>query len=85
MKIIATSTITTSTGFVVEIYPAAHRMDDHVLSPHNGKRISKIIAPDGSSMMRLTDEAETIYDGLSDDARNVIDTMSDEQAAELGI
>ena len=76
-------TTTTSTGFVIEIFPPAYRMENHTLSIHNGKAIRKITAPDGTFRLQLNDENFTIWDGFSDDAHKLIDAMSDAQFAEL--
>jgi len=76
-------TTTTSTGFTIEILAPAHRMEDHPMSIHNGKAIRKITAPDGSRKVQINDENFTIWDGFSDEAREMIDAMTDEQFAEL--
>ena len=76
-------TTTTSTGFTIEIIAPAHRMEDHTLSDHNGKAIRKITAPDGTHRLWLNDENSTIWDGFSDEAHELINSMTDAQFAEF--
>ena len=74
---------TTSTGFTIEIFPPAYRMENHTLSTHNGKAIRKITAPDGTFRLQLNDENFTIWDGFSDESHELIDDMTGVQFAEL--